>query len=569
MNGQFMKPISKYDIESFLFQQRIDYKLRKDEALFECPRCKDKNSFSLNLTTGLYNCKRLNNCGIKGNFYQFKELYGMNLFTETVKNHEKQVSKSTEIKLEKLVFDYQDKDLIKFLKLRGISVESAKHFNIGIHTNPQNQTKWIQFPYFLNAKLVNIKYRQLSEKRFFGESNGTQSLWNLDNCGTDSLIIVEGELDAMSYFELTGKDCVSVPNGASGLKFLETNYHRLQKIREFVLLFDSDEAGQNGALKLAEKLGKSKCKNVILPNVKDLNEFLLSGRKAEELEKLIENAEYFETPVKDFNSQIASIIKRLKNEKTEGNELIKSKTFNSLNLFSSFQKGNLVMVCGSFKSGKTSFSLNLIQDFLKQGYESIIFSLEMAESEIQDKILASESGIRYSTIREKNIEEEHFEILSKVKLNAKLTIFDNIFTLSEIESKIQYLKMVSNPKIVMIDYVGLIQDKNTDNREQAISKATREFKRIAKQYGLLIILLSQMNRDGIENPQIKNIAESLGGARDSDFCYIISKGSKDNDLFFKVHNALSRHSQSGNVFYCGMSESSKMYEVIKKSISQT
>jgi twinkle protein len=79
----------------------------------------------------------------------------------------------------------------------------------------QKNRRVINFNYFRENKLVNVKYRD-SEKNFKMVSGAELIFYGLDNIKElDKVYVVEGEMDALSLHEAGVYSVCSVPNGAS------------------------------------------------------------------------------------------------------------------------------------------------------------------------------------------------------------------------------------------------------------------------------------------------------------------------------------------------------------------
>lgn len=97
------------------------------------------------------------------------------------------------------------------------------------------------------------------------------------------VVVLEGEIDAMSYAAATGGNwpCVSIPNGAQGAeKALTRALDFLEGYDEIVLMFDNDEPGQAAAKKCASIFTPGKCKIATTP-LKDASDMLVAGRVKE------------------------------------------------------------------------------------------------------------------------------------------------------------------------------------------------------------------------------------------------------------------------------------------------
>jgi len=316
---------------------------------------------------------------------------------------------------------------------------------------------------------------------------------------------------------------------------------------------------------------------------------LLTDAK-ERIEKELEKYNRFDKEI-TFSESIDAIIERMEKRNTK-DDSIKTRNFPAMNKATTgINEGNLIGIAGAFKQGKTTFALNIALDIAAQNIPTAIFSLEMSLSEIQDKILAYKTGIKYEALRDpKQLSEIERANLNKtlIKLKSKserLFLFDKLFSLAEIEAKIKYLAKWEGVKVVMIDYIGLIKSvskfKNVENRERELSQISQSLKIIAKETNTAIFILAQLNRTGIKDATSGNLAESLGLARDCDFLFTIkhladenlgnyqkiklngkelATALTENDFIVKLDS--SRHSKGGNSFVVRLEESGKFNELM-------
>lgn len=169
---------------------------------------------------------------------------------------------------------------VKWFEGRGIRQNTLTTMKIteGKMWMPQTQKEenTIQFNYFRDGQLINVKYRD-GRKNFRLHKDAELILYNLDSI-TDSVVIVEGEIDCLSYVQSGVLNCVSVPNGAGknpNLQYLDNCIDRLEKVEKFYIATDSDEAGRLLRDELIRRLGEDKCYLVDLKDCKDANEFLI------------------------------------------------------------------------------------------------------------------------------------------------------------------------------------------------------------------------------------------------------------------------------------------------------
>lgn len=179
-----------------------------------------------------------------------------------------------------LITDGSFTDLVK----RKISEETCRHF--GYKTGSLDGKSIQIAPYHdSDGKLVAQKIRfpskdftvtgDLSSAGLFG-----QHLWRN---GGKRLVITEGEIDALSYAQVTNCSwpVVSVPNGASGAKkAIQKQLEWIEQFDQVVFLFDMDEPGQKAAKECAELLTPGKAAIGSMP-MKDASDMLVAGRVKE------------------------------------------------------------------------------------------------------------------------------------------------------------------------------------------------------------------------------------------------------------------------------------------------
>jgi len=291
-----------------------------------------------------------------------------------------------------------------------------------------------------------------------------------------------------------------------------------------------------------------------------------------ETEKLIMDHSKHKQQIEKFSELLEKELIVIDLELQNKNEnLFKLKSIPSFNTATSggIRFGNLVSILGSYKSGKTTLSMNMILDFAKQKIPCGYFNLEMSESEVTRKLLGIHSGIDYDKM--KNVKLLGGSDIKQIFLSNKIKIpllVSNLTTdFNEIVNKIKLWKRKYGVKIIAIDHLQRItSNRKSETREQEISFYSNSFKRIALQENICLIIGSQLNRTGKNSPNSENISESLALNRDSDFGFIIFKPSEtdkrkfnDSDYYLKLD--LSRHSKAGGVIHLKMSDSGMFREL--------
>ncbi len=143
----------------------------------------------------------------------------------------------------------------------------------------QQEENTVQFNYYFEGELINTKYRD-GKKNFKLTAGAPKIFYNLDGIvNTDSAIIVEGEIDALSCIEAGYTNVVSVPNGATkhsiNLDYLDSAYDIFEEKTKIILAIDNDEVGQMLQQEFIRRLGAERCYLADFGELKDANEYLI------------------------------------------------------------------------------------------------------------------------------------------------------------------------------------------------------------------------------------------------------------------------------------------------------
>ena len=200
-----------------------------------------------------------------------------------------------------------------------------------------------------------------------------------------------------------------------------------------------------------------------------------------------------------------------------------------------WQPTDLIILAARPSVGKTAFALNLARNAALHPTKPTavgFFSLEMSAGQLVQRILSAESEIWLQKINRGRLEEHEMKQLFKKGIerlaSAPIHIDDsaalNIF---ELRAKCRRLKNKHNVGLIIIDYLQLMSgtsENRNSNREQEISRISRDLKSLAKELNIPIIALSQLSRevekrgakDGQKMPQLSDLRESGAIEQDAD-----------------------------------------------------
>lgn len=339
-----------------------------------CPVCKNKDkSFHVNLENGAFQCPHENTCGITGSWYDLQRLLGdvprsLDADNRYINTKPRKTYKRP-APIKPLL---PNEAAYKFLESRGITRSTANKFKVGI----TEDGKSITLPFYHNGELVNIKYRSISEKKFWQEKNAEQTLFNRDNISSEStyLIITEGEFDAMALNEYE-INAVSIPSGCNNTEWIEVEWEWLERFKEIYLCLDMDEAGQQAVINIVKRLGSWRCRRVELP-YKDANECLINKVERHEITSIITNAREFApallTKAGNYTQEVIELIQHP--DKLRGLDT----GFDGLNkILGGWRDAELTIWSGNNGAGKSTIINHVIINLLKQRVPCVIVSLEM------------------------------------------------------------------------------------------------------------------------------------------------------------------------------------------------
>jgi len=173
--------------------------------------------------------------------------------------------------------------------------------------------------------------------------------------------------------------------------------------------------------------------------------------------------------------------------------------FNNLDaLTGGVELSDLIILGGLPSSGKTTFCLNLARNVAKEN-GVIFFSIEVKDSSLARKFLSEAASVNPFRIKQGTLNQsEQMDIDSSRRTmdSFKLMVDDEAgMTVSKMRSKIKRIKRKMDVKMICIDYLQLITPQKKEfSREQEVSKIVEGLKKIAKDFNLVVVALSQLSR---------------------------------------------------------------------------
>lgn len=173
------------------------------------------------------------------------------------------------------------------------------------------------------------------------------------------------------------------------------------------------------------------------------------------------------------------------------------------NVLYDFAPGELVIVAGRPGMGKTSLALQMADTVADDDTPGVvaIFSLEMPAKQLTQRLLSRKTGIDLQRLIAADLTDDEWSSLtfaSGKMYEQKIYIDDrSAQRASDIRAKCNIIRRKQGLKLIVVDYLQLMTGKG-DNRTQEIGGISRDLKAIAKDFGVPVVALSQLNR-GLES----------------------------------------------------------------------
>jgi replicative DNA helicase len=197
------------------------------------------------------------------------------------------------------------------------------------------------------------------------------------------------------------------------------------------------------------------------------------------------------------------------------------------------QAGEMIIVAARPSMGKTAFAMNLVENIAsgEARLPCAVFSLEMGRQQLAQRMLCSLSGVDGHKVRKGMMNNEEYVKMAQVVAQlSKIPIYvddSSQLTVLDLRAKARRLKMQFDIKMIMIDYMQLMDNPGVESRQQQISEISRGVKAVARELEVPVVCLSQLNRasegrDG-HRPRMSDLRESGSIEQDADVIMLLHR----------------------------------------------
>jgi replicative DNA helicase len=176
-------------------------------------------------------------------------------------------------------------------------------------------------------------------------------------------------------------------------------------------------------------------------------------------------------------------------------------------LVAGMRPGQMVVIAARPGIGKTAIALNLLLNAAKAGHRSLFISLEMAAGEIAERLLAVAGPVEMHRLARGRFSPQEGEAVLRTaqavrEAATRIEVADSPhMTTAAIAAAARRAVRRGGAKLLCLDYLQLVRPQNLrDSRADQVGHASRSMKILARECGVPVICLAQLNRDVEDRP---------------------------------------------------------------------
>jgi replicative DNA helicase len=222
-------------------------------------------------------------------------------------------------------------------------------------------------------------------------------------------------------------------------------------------------------------------------------------------------------------------------------------------LLSGLQPSDLLIIAGRPGQGKTGFMMSVAKNAAQRRKHVAIFSLEMANEQLVQRLISQETGIDSQRLRTGKLNEEEWPVFAhSIEVLGETRIFLDdtpAITPLQLRTKCRRLHMEFNLDLIIIDYIQLMSSgARSENRVQEVSFISRQLKVLAKELNVPVLAAAQLSRAveqrADKRPVLSDLRESGSLEQDADvvmFIYRPDQYEKDTAMQNVAEIIVAKH----------------------------
>jgi len=202
------------------------------------------------------------------------------------------------------------------------------------------------------------------------------------------------------------------------------------------------------------------------------------------------------------------------------------------------QVGEMVVLAARPSMGKSALMANIAEQVARGSASAFrtptaIFSMEMDRKAIAERLISANTGITVKRMRSGLMSEPEYDVVCNgiFELSEAPLFVDDTpaLTIAGLKSRARRMVARHGVKVILVDYLQLMSDTDTraENRQVVVSGISRGLKEMARELGVAVIALSQLNRaseNRSENrPRMSDLRESGSIEQDADQVWLLHR----------------------------------------------
>ena len=381
---------------------------------------------------------------------------------------------------------------------RRLSQDTCRKYQVTVTYTKDGKIEKHHYPYYnaQTGEITGSKVREVKTKGFYASGDLRDTgLFGQQACrGTGKYItITEGEIDAMSVYEMFGQkfDVVSLRSGAqSAAKEIKEQLEWLEGYEKVVLCFDQDKAGQVAVEQVKDLFSPNKLKICKLP-MKDASEMLVANKVKEFIQNwwdakvyqpdgIISGLETWDALVNKRNVKSVPYPWEGLNEITRGHRPFE-----------------LVTVTSGSGMGKSQFIRELEYDLLKRTGDNIgVLALEEDVARTALGIM-SVAANRPLHLEEDTPVDELKPFWEDTMGSGRYYLFDHWGSTSadNLLSRVRYMAKALDCKYVILDHLSIVvSSQDNGDERKAIDEIMTKLRTLVAETGISLFLVSHLKR---------------------------------------------------------------------------
>ena len=237
-----------------------------------------------------------------------------------------------------------------------------------------------------------------------------------------------------------------------------------------------------------------------------------------------------------------------------------------------FYNGELTIVAARAGLGKTTFLSHTADQACQKGINVLFCSAEMDENSLTDREVAQYVGVPINRIRRGNYSEKLYAQIQEAmdKINSKSMWFynDPPMTTSKILQQALAMKLRVGLGMLVIDYLGILDDQYGRNPYERITYISRQLKQMARILGVPVVVAAQLNRESMarddKRPMLSDLRDSGAIEQDADVVLMLYRDSyydpsAENDNTVEIIIAKQRQGDSNRIVKARFDKQHQIY----------